>query len=272
MPGSDRKTEWRQGCALPRDVAIALKLFHAEEGVRKLAIVVTHDCDLVQPIEVEPDVEVIAADLVERADGNFSFGKNPRKLSLPLERSGHTIHCMLRAVDKAKVSKAELFRAYPDTEITMMADAKVTLQKWLAARYRRTALPDEFDRRLKATGLYKELATILELNGEHVAALFFVTSDDEKPETESYDVVIYLLYSTAVDSSAALNASTKAAETIAKVFEVKCKKNGVWTEFELVECAAVSDEVMTIAMERQLKKWNADHLSLKTVPQGETRD
>lgn len=272
MADAERKTEWRQGCALAADTAVALKLVEPADRAQKVAIVVSHDCDLVQSIYAEPDVEVIAGEIVEKADGNLTFGKNPRKLSLPLERSGSAVHCILRAIDRAKVSKAELFAAAPDPTLSMSPDAKVTLQKWLAARYRRTALPDAFDKRLKDTGLHKQLASILEQNGEHIAALFFVVDEDEKPDGMPYDVVVYLLYSTAHDPSAALAASTKAAAAIAKAFEAKCKSGAVWTNFELLECEAISDDAMTIAMERRMKKWNADHLSLKAEPQGETRD
>ena len=47
-----------------------------------IAIVISHDCDLAQPPESEPAVEIIVGCKVSKADGNFAFAKNARRLQL----------------------------------------------------------------------------------------------------------------------------------------------------------------------------------------------
>jgi hypothetical protein len=272
VPSGDRKTEWRQGSVIAIETAMALKLIAPSEADTKIAIVISHDCDLVQSIEVEPDVEVIAGDRIPKSDGNSTHAKNPRTLVITLKQSGVDVHCRLSAQGKAKVSKCDLMTASPDKATEMPADAKATLQKWLASRYRRTALPDEFDRRLKATGLQKRLASLLEPAGNTIIALFFLAGDDEKPPDQVYDLAIYILYYSGEDSNAAKVIAAGIAKEVAAAFNEKCKSGAVWANFELVECEPVSDEAMTVAMERKLKKWNADFLSLRADPQSATRD
>lgn len=265
-------TDWRQGSAIANEAAIALKLFAPDQAEKKIAIVISHDCDLVRPVEVEPDVEVIAGDRIAKPDGNLTHAKSPRTLVVTLKQNGTDIHCRLSALGKAKVAKSELMAASPDKSIEMPADAKATLQKWLASRYRRTALPNEFDRRLKETGLQEQFASLLEPAGDTIIALFFLAADDEKPPEEVYNITIYVLYYSGNNPVAANAVAAGIAKKIAAAFTSKCKRGSAWTNFELVECEPVSDEAMTVAMERQLKKWNADYLSLRASPQNETRE
>lgn len=271
-PSGDRKTEWRQGSVIAIETAIALKLFSPSEAATKIAVVISHDCDLIQSSEIEPDVEVIAGHRIAKSDGNLTHAKNPRALDVTVKQNGVDVHCRLNAKCKTKVAKSELMAASPDKSIDMPAYVKATLQKWLASRYRRTALPDEFDRRLKATGLHKQLASLLEPVGNIVIALFFLVGDDEKQPDDVYDITIYVLYYSGEEPIAANAVATDIATKVAAAFSAKCRSGSVWTNFELVECEAVADEVMTVAMERQLKKWNADYLSLRADPQSEIRD
>src|SRR5271166_411944 len=81
------------------------------------------------------------------------------------------------------------------------------LQRWLAARYRRSAFPDEFDRRLERTGVRDRLSKILKSAGTLVAAIYFdVDQGEEISRTgpdDPYTLAIYLLFSTDADPQAA---------------------------------------------------------------------
>jgi hypothetical protein len=146
-----------------------------------------------------------------------------------------------------------------------------TLQHWLAARYRRSAFPDAFDRHLDKTGVAGRLAKILGPLGNHIVAVFFdvdegkeIQHDDGDPFTLS----IHLLYSTAADPFAARTAANSAAQAITAAFHDRCqdKQTNEWRGIELVECSAISDEALTYAMSLKLKRWNADHVSLRADP------
>jgi hypothetical protein len=145
---------------------------------------------------------------------------------------------------------------------------KTVLQRWLAARYRRAAFPDEFAERLKRTDVAKRLAKILEPLGKYLIAVFFdVDEGVEKERNGAADVYvlrIYLLYSTDEEPAIAQEAAEKAADSITAAFRDRCldPANG-WKWIELSSCEPIADEVMTYAQSTQLKQWNMDYLSLR---------
>jgi hypothetical protein len=145
------------------------------------------------------------------------------------------------------------------------------LQRWLAARYRRAAFPDEFERRLRETGVDERVKKIVEPLGTHLIAIFFDVDEgrelERKGADDPYILRIDLLYSTERDPIAALNAAEQAASAISAAFRERCFVAGKgWQGLELVSCEPISDEAMTYRMSTQLKKWNAEYLSLRADP------
>jgi hypothetical protein len=271
MPAWDRRTPWRQGHTLTSEAAVALGL--VENSAKSLAIVITHDCDLTQNPDVEPNVELITGSRVDAADGNFTHAKNPRRLHLPVQENDKLACIDLRATDKRLVPKQTLAAYLPDKGVTLTPNNKSVLQRWLAARYRRSAFPDEFDRRLQETGLNKRIAKILEPLGTYLIAVFFDVDQGEDTERKDpedlYTLTIDLLYSSEHDPEVALKATEEAAALILKSFREACldSDKGTWHHIELLDCQPISDEAMTYSMSLQLKKWNADYLSLRVEPE-----
>ena len=54
-----RDAPWRQGHILPVDAMIALGIASSEQLNDSVAVVVSHDCDIAQSPDVDPDVEII---------------------------------------------------------------------------------------------------------------------------------------------------------------------------------------------------------------------
>lgn len=271
MSAWDRHTPWRQGHALTHETAVTLGLVGVGESETAVAMVVSHDCDLAQTPDVEPAIEIIVGGRVAAADGNFSHAKNPRRLHLPCTENGSTIFLDLLARDKRGISKDQLAEHLPNTSMALTPDDRAMLQRWLAARYRRAAFPDEFVRRLRETGLDRRIAKILEPLGVHLIAIFFDLDDGKELERQGsddpYKLRIDLLYSTERDPVAALDAADQAASAISATFRERCFVVGKgWREFELVSSEPISDEAMTYAMSAQLTKWNVDYLSLRADP------
>jgi hypothetical protein len=230
-------------------------------------VVVSHDCDLAQSPEVEPHVEVIVGRKIATADGNFTHAKNPRRLHLLFKENALTTYLDLQAKEKTLVSKDDLIPHVPSNMRLSPSDRSV-LQQWLAARYRRSAFPDEFIRRLQGTGTEKRIAKIIEPLGAHLIAVFFDVDEGEEVErkepTDSYMLRIDLLYSTRDDPIAALKSAEDAARAISAAFRACYFSAGKgWHGIELLDCDVSSDEAMTYAMSTNLKKWNADYLSLR---------
>lgn len=237
-------------------------------------VVVSHDCDIVQPPDTEPCVELVAGLPIATHDGNYTHAKNPRKLHLPfVVPSGESVVELL-ATEKILVSKEALAAFQPDRDYSLPWERLSTLQQWLAARYRRAAFPDAFDARLDATGMKDKMARILAPLGSYIHAVFFDVDDGEEIKREvpedTYTLDIYLLYNTGSDPKTARDAVTKACKNIVDTFRTKLFIDGQgWQHIELRDCIPMSDNAMTYRQSVLFKKWNIDYMSLRDPSQPE---
>ncbi len=274
MADWNRDTPWRQGHVLTNESSVALGVVPAEDAGTALAIVISHDCDLAQSSDTEPTVEIIVAKRVQAADGNFTHAKNSRRLHLKCAVDGTETYLDIRAQGKMTIEKSALADHAPAANVVLRPEDRSVLQRWLAARYRRAAFPDEFERRLNETGVAKRIAKIVEPLAQELVAVFFDVDDgteqDRKGERDLYSLRIDLLYSTEDDPAVAQEAAEKAAAAIAAAFQEHCfDAVAGWRWIELLGCEAISDEAMTYAMSTQLKRWNMDYLSLRADPPAE---
>ena len=270
----DRDTPWRQGHVLTSESSVALGLVSADRAESAFTVVISHDCDLAQTPEAEPLVEMIVAERIGAANGNFTHAKNSRRLHLECVVSGTVAFLDMQALDKTSTRKDDLAGHAPSAIVVVKPEDRSVLQRWLAARYRRAAFPDEFERRLNDTGVSKRIAKILEPLGKHLVAVFFDVDEGvehvRNGEGDLYVLRIDLLYSTEEDPAAALEAAEKAVASIAAAFRERCFDPATgWKWIELAGCEPVSDEAMTYAMSTQLKRWNMDYLSLRADPPAE---
>jgi hypothetical protein len=262
---------WRQGQFLTKDAAVNLKLVVPANKEIEIPIVVSHDCDISNRPEIEPYIEVILTTLVDASDGNCTHSKNPRKLHLSAKQGDIDVYLELLATGKRLIPKKKLVEFEPNNEFVLPDKELLTLQRWLAARYHRSAFPDAFDHRLNCTGLYKAIVKILKPLGYHIIAAFFDIGNGENVKRNADDVytlAIYLVYSTENDPLKAERETQKAAQSISKAFEKHCfdADSNSWRNIELVECLPIADEAITYAQSRILKKWNIDYLSFRTDP------
>jgi hypothetical protein len=275
----ERTTPWRQGSLLSAESVAALRLNDGCAPDEVVVVVISHDCDLAQPVESEPVVEVIVGRFVAgRIDGNFSHCKNPRRLHVACTGGRHSCVLSLDAGSKRRLAKEPandepgLADHVPCELHRLAARERRLMQRWLAARYLRTAFPDEFDRRLgKCTGVAERLGKAFKDTGKFVVAVFFDVDAGEElvceGEDDPYEVHVTLLYSTTEDPAAAEAAANSAAARVREVFEQGCLIEGVWRWIELLGVDVMSDQALTYANSLELTKWNADHVSLKAEPE-----
>ncbi len=74
-----RNNPWRQGSIINADQLSGLTNASDKVGI---GIVISHDCDLAQLIDREPNAEIIVGRVIDRIEGNFTHAKNPRVLHL----------------------------------------------------------------------------------------------------------------------------------------------------------------------------------------------
>jgi len=268
----NRDTPWRQGHLLNDDAIDALGLRHPVYPEQTVVAVATHDCDLAQDPEWEPRVEVVIGCTADK-DGNCTHAKNARKLHVEFNGDA-TFWGEFEAVAKVAVDKLELNRFHPRTDARLVVENHAIFQMWLASRYRRSAFPDEFERRLtsKEFKLADRIAKAVKPHGELIAGVFFDV--DEGKETmrdgpgDTYTLDIIILHAADPDFMAAEAAAQKAAQAIESAFNEKLfAPTRSWQHIELRSCEAISESVLSYHEFKQLKRWRLEHISLAADPQ-----
>lgn len=263
-----RNTTWRQGLALSSESSAALGLIPSGAAGSKLAIVVSHDCDLPQMPGDEPNVEVIIAERLVKENGNCTNGKNSRLLHLPFEISGVTTWFALSAPAKTSIAKDALASHTAERNAVLEQKNRAILRRWLGARYNRSAFPNEFENRLKDTKLGDRISDIVKPSSSHIIAVYFDLDEGEEferiGEADLYDLAIFLVYVTEEDEPAARGAAESAAERIQEAFRKKCcDAEGEWRWIKLAGCYAIADDAMTFRESQFLSPANLDHLSFR---------
>lgn len=267
-----RETPWRQGLVLEHQAALDLGLTVTDAADQGVVVMVSHDCDIANGAEREPAVEVIVGRRIA-ALGADTHAKTARRLQIAFDTSEGPIAVEVLATDKVSRPKAAILSTQPRTDWELTPEGLVTLQKWLAARYYRSAFADEFERRLKdkPARLDRKIAKALDEPGEHVLAVLFDldggTENHRNGPDDVYQLHITLLYDSSLDEPTAYEAAQKAADTVENAFEKAFCQEGLWKNIQLLSCTAISDSAMTVAESRLLKQWRLDHLSLEADPQ-----
>lgn len=228
-----RETGWRQGHVLPSAAVRHFGLSNAVDPAGTCVVVVSHDCDLANAdLAVEPEVEVIAGRIVASADGNFTWGKAPRTLHYTAQRGGSPVVVELVTPGKRSVAKADLARFDPDRTFVLDANSLAVLRSWLGSRYNRTAFPDAFVNRMRAT----------------------------KAEA-SWPGCIVLVFSPGDDADAAADKADDVAAAVEKAVRDRLKER---KDLVLKSCFAISEEDITISRARLLSQWRLEYMTLRT--------
>jgi hypothetical protein len=108
MAGHRNDTPWQQGFVLSEATSAELGLIQAESTKESIAVLVSHDCDLLEDSAVEPNCEVIVGRKIENIDGIYANAKNPRRLHLKFSGGTSQISVELLAAQKKFVKKDDL--------------------------------------------------------------------------------------------------------------------------------------------------------------------
>lgn len=268
MAGWSRDNLWRQGGLLGVDAFERLGI-EAPSGHCFGAIAISHDCDLANDnIEVEPCVEFIFAIKVGGLNGNYRFAKNPRKLHVEIDHEGGNALELL-ATNKFSLKKELLAELEIDPNASLSVEDVRVLQSWLAARYRRQAMPDDFVDRLKFVFEFLSRRGKTQANGIlgywfSYAPLEFVSGE------EPYELWIYIVYTT--DDHTAGGHAESIARDLVSSFDKLLAKTGSSGSVVLVECAAYSEEEFTLRDLRDNIEYKMDYLSHAQSPAGPLLD
>lgn len=188
-PTSLRTGNWRQGSIL--DVSpIAEELAKVGAPPCELAVIISQDCDVVADLTIEPAVELIVAELTAQPDTALLYGKNPRRICLPL--SSGTGYLVLDVRHRYLVRKQSLAGHAPRMDLSLSTNDARALARWLGKRYTRDAFPDAFNARLRPA--QKELERISKSPaGRHITTVFVMldANNEELADGAGYHVVLW---------------------------------------------------------------------------------
>lgn len=264
QPQWSRETPWRQGHILCEKALAAFGLCHPVDAVATCAVVISHDCDLANDdLQVEPDVEIIVGRVVAATNGNFSWGKAPRTLHLPMQCNGAAVTVELVTTSKCLVPKSSLANFVPDGAFALDGEGLAVLRNWLSARYNRAAFPDAFVERMKKTKVDERIAKKLEPHGALISFVYFDLDGGrtlERPNGEPYELSIVLVYPPGDDSVASADAADKVAEAVKEACAARLSDKKA---IVLKSCFAISEDDIPISQARVLTQWRLEHMTLK---------
>ncbi len=269
----NRDTPWRQAQLLDSDAIDALGIRHSVQPDKTLVVVASHDCDLAQAPEAEPVIEVVVGRLLTDKDGNCTHAKSARKLHVEFAGAA-AFWAEFEATAKVSIDKQALNAFAPRLDAQLTSENYAIFQMWLASRYRRSAFPDEFERRLisKEFKLHEKIAKAVKPHGQLIAGVFFDVDEGDEITREgaddTYTLDITILHAADSDFDAAEKAATTAAEAIETAFKDKLlHPTKKWQHIELRSCEPVSESVLTYQQFKLLKRWRLEHISLAAEPQ-----
>ncbi|WP_285354308.1 hypothetical protein [Pseudomonas sp. lyk4-R2A-10] len=281
MTSWSRSTPWRQGYIVDSETLAQLGIIiDGDDKDKAIAVVATHDCDLAQLAAAEPEVELILGKILTgKLDGNYTHCKTARRLHLELTGTDNHLLCEFTASKRIQVPKehedpSKALASHTPARLHLMnGQERSIFQRWLAARYRRSSFPDEFDRRLRTTKIAERLAQLFKDSGNHIPAVFFdvdqgieITRDGSH---DPYELSILVLYKTDDDPEAAETAALTTAKNIEDLFLRRCRTGDgqTWEWIELIEINVISDEALTYGQSLNLTRWQADYVSLRNDPE-----
>lgn len=263
MPWS-RNTLWRQGSVLSNLNFQAAGLTNPPDF--DLAIAISHDCDIandkiVHGTYVEPAVEFMFARIIEKQDGNNTYGKNPRILHLGCVHQEKSTVIELVATEKVIVHKNILEIFEPDESYDLNS-SRLILQSWLSARYRRHALPNSLVERLR------DFLTYVDKQGKQHSAgiLSFRVKYEPKEELtsdEPYEFWLNIIYST--DNSDYSSIAEEMASDLKQKFSNKVLKTNAG-QVDFRECKSFSESEFTVRRMRETEEYHLEYLSYRNDP------
>lgn len=251
---SEAVDDWRAGGWVPAEWDA-----HAD-----WLVVVSHSCDLAAAdVEAEPWAEVVRGRTDAPADGNLTWGKNPRTLQIdtaPGSPVTFSVH------DRARVPKHELQAHGPDRDRRLDTRERRCLAQWLGKRYVRAAFPDAFNDRVRP--VTSRLRRHLKKAGGAVIGGLYVllNSDDELPDEVPYEMVLRGVMAVEDHES-----PKRRAEALATMQAVAAEL-GRLPDVELSDWELVSAAEMSLDDLGYFQRWDYDDLSDRTEGSARTPD
>ena len=175
----------------------------------------------------------------------------------------------LLATGKQVLSKDDFTGFKPDSNFVLPQKELYSLRSWLAARYRRAAIPDGLQHLVKE--IFED--TFKKSNRPRALDRIYVNFEPDEEELaggEKYELDVVVVYDTHEIGSKEI--AEKTAERLTSQFKKKYYSGGRWTEVELRSCEVVADTSFTLFDIKAYKEIRLEYLSLRAEQIGEQQD
>lgn len=270
---SARTSSWRQGSVLGEDSLSALGDSIPMVDQATVVVVISHDCDLAeQSLDKEPYVELMIGKVVPKADGGKRFGKALRFLHVDYSKDGSDVVVELLAAQKIIVSRAAWFKENEPDQAWVVKQGEIRkLRSWLATRYDRSAFSNSFVDRLNSKGVPTAIETLLKDAGFISHVFFDVDSgiEVELVSGQTHSLRIFLAFVPGENPDDTEDAAESVAEKVEKIFTeaFSCtdqqSQRTQWTDIQLLDCVAVSEDDFSLSNARRLSEWRFEYLSYR---------
>ena len=242
---------WKQGAL----VHITEQIDSLPQDLRGKFLIISHDCDLSRPPDKDATIEMIpCSQILPNSDIK---GKNPRLLRITTEKDDFC----LCADQKIILNKEDIPPSICPQTILSKKQCRI-LQTWLAARYKRQALPNALDKLLSKIfkKFFEKWVYQDELNGNEAILgvwLYYDPDEEISPGTgDGYECTFYFVYDTEEP------ASRQRTEDI--INNCKKKIDGELLDTDpsvIINLIAVPDSEFSYNSQRKLTQWYYDFIS-----------
>ena len=165
---------WEQGGIFAVDAYVHLKSALNIDEIRDgdCCIVVSQSCDVLHDtLDDEPWIEVIIARPVTNPEPMKLNARNPRWLQFSVKVNGILNTFEVSSSSRYFLDRLVLEKYAADETRTLPPEARNALVRWLVGRYSRTALPDNFNLRIRSAqgSLHDLLKKLPTLRGLYIA-------------------------------------------------------------------------------------------------------
>ena len=254
---------WLQGCLFGKTFieTIGAENYHIPSGDGVWLIAASQSCDIANGNE--ENIEFSIARNIEQVDGNFTFNKNPRKLHLnadvdsDLNYKNNTLALELLVHEKILIPKNSIPPAiHPEQMVRLDSDVCSSYVDWLSARYKRPALPTEFNNRIQVNAL-KKIITKAKVTENILGIYVSVYPDCEIASDAIYTVrLLALIKQDVKGDSEKLNK----IQTLLNDYKQTMEDNAITVATVLIK----TESEISVASFKEFKRFILDDLSYRS--------
>ena len=254
-----KQNGWRQGSFIALDalkdrVSTPLKNDFDENLA---CVVLSHDCDVSHPsLDAEPFVEVLVGRIVDKEKKQIYYGRSTRSIQFPAVASGSEVLIEFSVHDIVQIPREHFQELQPVQDSFLKEDGVLELALWYARRYTRFGFPDALIDRLKKAE--RKVREKLKKKQDLLSGLYILTQNEELPEDESYQLVVWGVVKKSIYESSELR---KQAQETLNLIEMKFSEcDGIVVN----EADLRSEEEVTLHDLRSMNRWDFDDLSVRS--------